>query len=55
MDKIEKSKKNKNKSKKEQFEELYKINPNLNKKEVSEKLGVSLRMIYKYVNELEKN
>lgn len=45
---------NKNKSKREQFEELYKINPNLNKKEVSEKLGVSLRMIYKYVNELEK-
>lgn len=46
---------NKNKSKKEQFDELYKINKNLNKKEVSEKLGVSLRMIYKYVNELEKN
>ena len=46
---------NKNKSTKEQFYELYKINPNLNKKEVSENLGVSLRMIYKYVNELEKN
>ena len=46
---------NKNKSTKEQFCELYKINPNLNKKEVSENLGVSLRMIYKYVNELEKN
>lgn len=46
---------NKNKSIKEQFYELYKINPNLNKKEVSENLGVSLRMIYKYVNELEKN
>ena len=45
---------NKNKSTKEQFYELYKINPNLNKKEVSENLGVSLRMIYKYVNELEK-
>lgn len=45
---------NKNKSKREQFEELYKINRNLNKKEVSENLGVSLRMIYKYVNELEK-
>jgi len=46
---------NKNKSIKDQFYELYKINPNLNKKEVSENLGVSLRMIYKYVNELEKN
>ena len=46
---------NKNKSIKEQFYELYKINPSLNKKEVSENLGVSLRMIYKYVNELEKN
>ena len=46
---------NKNKSTKEQFNELYKTNPNLNKKEVSENLGVSLRMIYKYVNELEKN
>ena len=46
---------NKNKTTKEQFCELYKINPNLNKKEVSENLGVSLRMIYKYVNELEKN
>jgi len=46
---------NKNKSVKEQFVELYKLNPNLNKKEVAENLGVSLRMIYKYVNELQKN
>ena len=45
---------NKNKSTKEQFIELYKMNPNLNKKEVSENLGVSVRMIYKYVNEIDK-
>jgi hypothetical protein len=46
---------NKNKTTKEQFVELYKLNPDLNKKEVSENLGVSLRMIYKYISELEKN
>jgi len=46
---------NKNKTIKEQFVELYKLNPELNKKEVSENLGVSLRMIYKYINEIEKN
>jgi len=46
---------NKNKPAKEQFIELYKLNPDLNKKEVAENLGVSLRMIYKYVNELQKN
>jgi hypothetical protein len=45
---------NKNKSIKEQFIELYKKNPDLNKKEVSENLGVSVRMIYKYVSELDK-
>ena len=45
---------NKNKSTKEQFIELYKINPNLNKKEVSENLGVSVQMIYKYIKELQK-
>jgi len=45
---------NKNKSTKEQFNELYKNNPNLNKKEVSENLGVSLQMIYKYIKELQK-
>jgi len=46
---------NKNKSIKEQFIELYKSNPELNKKEVSENLGVSLRMIYKYIKEIEPN
>lgn len=44
---------NKNKTTKEQFMELYKKNPDLNKKEVSENLGVSIRMIYKYINELK--
>ena len=46
---------NKNKSIKEQFVELYKANSELNKKEVSENLGVSLRMIYKYIKEIEPN
>jgi len=45
---------NKNKTTKEQFKELYKINPNLNKKEVSENLGVSVQMIYKYIKEIQK-
>lgn len=45
---------NKNKTTKEQFKELYKMNPNLNKKEVSENLGVSVQMIYKYIKELQK-
>jgi len=44
---------NKNKSIKEQFTEMYKQNPDLNKKEVAETLGVSLQMIYKYVKELK--
>jgi hypothetical protein len=45
---------NKNKSTKEQFIELYKANENLNKKEVSENLGVSVQMIYKYIKDLQK-
>lgn len=44
---------NKNKTNKEKFLELYKINPDLNKKEVAELLGVSLQMIYKYVKEIK--
>jgi len=44
---------NKNKSTKEQFFELYKINPELNKKEVSENLGVSVQMIYKYIKDFK--
>jgi len=45
---------NKNKSTKELFLELYRKNPDLNKKEVSENLGVSVQMIYKYIKELQK-
>lgn len=44
---------NKLKSNKEKFTELYKINPDLDKKEVAEILGVSLQMIYKYVKEMK--
>jgi hypothetical protein len=44
---------NKNKSSKEQFFELYKLNPDLNKKQIAESLGVSLQMIYKYLKELK--
>lgn len=34
------------------FKKLYKANKNLNKKEVSEQLGVSLQMIYKYIKKI---
>jgi hypothetical protein len=44
---------NKGKSTKEQFAELFKINSDLNKKQVAESLGVSLQMIYKYIKELK--
>jgi hypothetical protein len=44
---------NKNKSTKEQFNEMYKQNPDLNKKEVAETLGVSLQMIYKYIKDFK--
>ena len=44
---------NDGKTNKDKFTALYKSNPNLNKKEVSEQLGVSLQMIYKYIKELE--
>jgi hypothetical protein len=43
---------NKNKSSKEKFIEIYKSNPNVNKKEVAELLGVSLQSIYNYIKEL---
>lgn len=45
---------NKNKTTKEKFELLYKQNPNLNKKEVSEMLGVTRTTIYKFIKELEQ-
>jgi len=41
------------KTNKEKFKMLYDANKNLNKKEVSEQLGVSLQMIYKYLKEIE--
>lgn len=44
---------NKNKTTKEQFTELYKKNPDLNKKEISESLGVSVQMIYKYIKDFK--
>lgn len=47
-------KSNYNKSSKEKFQILFEANPDLNKKEVSEQLGVSLQMIYKYIKELKK-
>jgi len=43
----------KGKTTKEKFEQLYLANKNLNKKEVSEQLGVSLQMIYKYIKQIE--
>jgi hypothetical protein len=45
---------NDGKTNKDKFALLYEANKNLNKKEVSEQLGVSLQMIYKYIKELDK-
>jgi hypothetical protein len=45
---------NDGKSNKEKFKLLFDANPELNKKEVSEQLGVSLQMIYKYIKEFSK-
>jgi hypothetical protein len=44
---------NRTKTNKEKFEILFKSNPDLNKKEASEQLGVSLQMIYKYIKQIE--
>ena len=44
---------NKNKTTKEKFIILYKQNPNLNKKEVSEMLGVTRTTIYNFIKEIE--
>jgi hypothetical protein len=41
-------------SPKEQFEILYKSNPNLNKKEAAELIGVSRRHIYNFIKELNE-
>ena len=39
---------NKSKSNKEKYLELIKINPDANKKEIAELLGVSLRTLFRY-------
>lgn len=44
---------NKNKTTKEKFKILYKQNPNLNKKEVSEMLGVTRTTIYNFIKEIQ--
>ena len=48
-------KENKGKNNFELFETIYKSNPNINKKEVSEQLGVSLQMIYKYLKQIKND
>jgi len=45
---------NKTKSKKEQIKETYNLNPDFNKKELAELLGVSRQSIYNTINELKK-
>jgi hypothetical protein len=45
-------KKNENKTNKEKFEMLYKENPEINIKEISEQLGVTTQALYKYKKEL---
>ena len=44
---------NKNKTTKDKFKILYKQNPNLNKKEVSEMLGVTRTTIYNFIKEIQ--
>ena len=45
---------NDGKSNKDKFNILYKANPDLNKKEVAEQLGVSLKTVYKYIKANKK-
>jgi hypothetical protein len=45
---------NKTKSKKDQIKETYNLNPDFNKKELAELLGVSRQSIYNTINELKK-
>jgi len=40
--------KNENKSNKEKYLEIMKVNPDMSKKEIAELLNISLQMIYKY-------
>lgn len=46
--------KNSNKSTFDQFKEIFKRNPNINKSKLSDKLGVSRQMIYKYIEKIEQ-
>lgn len=45
---------NKTKTTAEKFMEMYRVNPDMNKKEASELLGVSRTQIYRWVTEIEK-
>lgn len=45
---------NDSKSNKEKFMQLYNANPEINKNEVAELLGVSRTMIYKYIKEIDQ-
>ena len=45
---------NDGKSNKDKFNILFKANPDLNKKEVAEQLGVSLKTVYKYIKDNKK-
>jgi predicted transcriptional regulator len=48
------TKANTGKSSQEIFNEMYQANPNLNKKDVAELLGVSRQQIYNYIKHLDK-
>jgi putative DNA primase/helicase len=48
------SKANTGKSSQDIFNEMYQANPNLNKKDVAELLGVSRQQIYNYIKHLDK-
>jgi DNA-binding XRE family transcriptional regulator len=48
------SKANEGKSSQDVFYEMYRTNPDLNKKDVAELLGVSRQQIYNYIKQLEK-
>lgn len=43
---------NKNKTNQEKFAAMYKANPEVDKKEAAEQLGVSIQMIYRYIKNL---
>ena len=47
-------KSNDNKTNKEKFLMLYNANPNINKSEVAEQLGISVQMVYKYIKSIKK-